>query len=809
MHTTNWTTATAFLLAAYAAVLLFFVIRAARRTRSLADYAVGSQGFSPWIVGLSLAASVTSAATFVINPGFVALYGWSAFLAMSVILPLGLIGSLVVLTRSFRQYGATVKALTLAQWMGKRYGSTGLARWFALLSLLLITFIVLICVGLTKVIAPALGAGELPVLIGMIVFVFGYMMFGGANSLVYTNTIQAILMLVVAFIMLGSGWAYWRDGFSGFQQQLAAIDPALTGAINPGSALFRDWFEVAFCNFVVGVAIVCQPHIVTRSLMLRNDGDVSRYLIIGISAQIIFFAVLLVGFYARLQFPDLRADGMPLKMDGIIPAYVVRVFPVGAGLLVILGLLSAGLSTLEGLIQSVSTTLTADLIDPLAGAALGSGEQRAERLSVVNKLVIVALAVVSAVWSYDQLLHPNLSVGILAQNGVYAFFSAAFVPVLFGIFGKNTSVLAPAAASVTAVLVHFSVYYGGLTPYTDGAVRNPAVAAALAILCSVAVGLGMQAISARKAALKTTAFLAAVLMAAGLAAQTNSMQEISYPADTRTITLSGGTEIAYTDRGTGPATLVFVHGLGSNLKAWQKNTDSLSRFYRCIALDLPGYGKSAKGDFPYGMAFFAGQLRAFLDTLDLQHVVLVGHSMGGQVALTLALQKTARLDKLVLIAPAGIETFSEAEKNWFRMVYTPEVVKNTPPEQIRRNFLLNFHRWPADADFMIEDRFFLRQTAEYEAWCRMIPQCVNGMLSEPVFDRLGEVALPTLIIYGENDALIPNTILHKDQNTRQIGELARHSIPGSRLLMFPECGHFVNWEQADMTNRAIREFLEP
>ncbi|MCB0576229.1 MAG: hypothetical protein KDC61_16860, partial [Saprospiraceae bacterium] len=151
----------------------------------------------------------------------------------------------------------------------------------------------------------------------------------------------------------------------------------------------------------------------------------------------------------------------------------------------------------EGLIQSVSTTITADLIDPLAGQRLGEGEQRAKRLATINKIVIVALAVVSALWSYDQLLHPNLSVGILAQNGVYAFFSAAFVPVLFGIFPKNTPKPAPIAASVAAVVIHFSVYYGGLTYYTSGTVRNPAVAAALAIVGSAVVGLAVHALAAR------------------------------------------------------------------------------------------------------------------------------------------------------------------------------------------------------------------------------------------------------------------------------------------------------------------------
>lgn len=298
------------------------------------------------------------------------------------------------------------------------------------------------------------------------------------------------------------------------------------------------------------------------------------------------------------------------------------------------------------------------------------------------------------------------------------------------------------------------------------------------------------------------------LLATLLVAQTKSMQDIPYPADTKTVSLPGGTEIAYIDRGNGPFTLVFVHGLGTYLKAWQHNVDALSAHYRCVALDLPGYGKSSKGDYPFGMAFFSDQLRAFCTALDLQNVVLVGHSMGGQIALTTALQDTGWVKKLILIAPAGIETFSEAEANWLKMVYTPEVVKNTAPEQIRKNFVINFYEWPEDAEFLYEDRLFLRETAEYDGWCRMVPQCVAAMLNEPVFGRLGEISTPTLLIFGENDALIPNPILHKTQNTLHIANLAQSGITGSRLRLLPQAGHFVHWEQALLTNQAIREFLE-
>lgn len=475
--------ATLLILVLYAIVTLFIVYRGAKKTKSIRDFTLGT-GFSPVAVGLSLAASITSAATFIINPGFVALYGWSAFLAMSIILPIALFISLIVLSKSFRKYGTSQQAMTMAQWIGSRFKSRAFSYFMVAASILLITFIVLICVGITKVLANALGADELLVLIVLVVFVFGYTMFGGANSMVYTNTIQAILMIVVAVILLGSGSNYLIDGIDAFWDKIAALDPKLVMSFNDSSPLFRDWFEVIFCNFVVGIAIVCQPHIITKSLMLKSDKDVNKFLLVTIIVEALFFMVLFAGFYARFMFPDLTLNGEPIKMDGILSAYVVKRFATGVGVFVVIGLVSAGLSTLEGLVQSLSATITNDLIVPLRG---WSGQS--QKINTTNRIVIVLLAIITIIVSYQQLIHPNLSVGILAQNGVYAYFSMAFVPVLFGIFFKNTPKQAAFGAAITAFVVHFSVYYGSLTPYTTGAVKNPAVAAALAIISALLVGI--------------------------------------------------------------------------------------------------------------------------------------------------------------------------------------------------------------------------------------------------------------------------------------------------------------------------------
>ncbi len=484
--------ATYSLLAFVVCGILFFVVRAAGKTKSMTDYAVGSIGFSPTFVGLSLAASVTSAATFIINPGFIALYGISGVLALGIVLPLGLFISLIILTKSFRKYGENTKALTMAQWIGKRFDSQVLALLFALLSLLLITFIVLICVGITKVLSQALGAEEWWVLVGLVVFVFGYMMIGGANSMVYTNTIQAGLMIVVAVVLLASGYNFFDEGLVGFFSQLSAVDPNLATTTNPDSLLFRDFIEIILCNFIVGIAIVCQPHIITKSLLLKEEKQVNRYLTVAISTMTLFFLVVIAGLYARLTFPDLtNSAGEAIPMDGIMSAYVVEVFPVFMSVIVIVGLLAAGLSTLEGLIQSIPTSITSDIIEPLFSSRLGAGEQRQRRLIRINKAVIVLLGMVSIALSWDQLQHPSLSVGIFAQNGVYAYFSAAFVPVLMGIFLRKVPVIAPTTAAIVAIVVHFSVYYGRIGPYMQDEIRNPAIASSSAIVISTIIGFGL------------------------------------------------------------------------------------------------------------------------------------------------------------------------------------------------------------------------------------------------------------------------------------------------------------------------------
>lgn len=481
--------ATAILLAAFMTVTLFFVIRGAIRTKNIDDYALGSIAFSPLAIGLALAASMTSAATFIINPGIIAYFGIPGVISYAVVLPIAALVSLVVLTKRFRKHGSVAKALTMAQWMGTRFKNAGMERYFAFLSLLLITFIVLICVGLTQVISKSLDADPVYVLLGIVVFVFGYMMFGGANSMVYTNTIQALLMLIVAFILLGSGYEHFSHGVHGFIDKLASIDSNLVQTTDASSPLFRDYFEIIFCQIIIGIAIIFQPHIITKSLLLKEEKDVNKYLLTGVIVEIVFFLVIVVGLYARLEFPNLMLADTPIKVDEVVSTYVVNEFPVYLGLLVVLGLISAGISTLEGLIQTLSTTITADIILPFTGRKKAETMAEMKKQVSLNRWVIVGLAAVAFWFSYQQIVKPDLSVAIFAQNGVYAYFAAACVPVCIGLFFPKVGGRAVFAAAITAVVVHFAVYYLRIGSYMQMETRNPAIPATFAILAAIVMAI--------------------------------------------------------------------------------------------------------------------------------------------------------------------------------------------------------------------------------------------------------------------------------------------------------------------------------
>ncbi len=465
------------LLGLYVAAIVGLTWWNRRRASTLEAFAVGNRTVSPVIIGLSLAANMTSAATFIINPGLVYAYGWSGVVGYGIAAPLGIFLGLTVTSKGFRAIGGSAAAVTIPQWIGRRYGDRRLTVLYAAISLLQVTFLVLIVAAIVHVLVAVLGVPVLPTLIAVVVFTFGYILLGGASVHVWSNTLQAGTMLAVAVLLVGSGLHFFSDGVGAFFARLDAVAPHFGSMTNPDSLLFRDLFEVVVANFVIGIAIIMQPHIMSKALYLRSERDVNRYLVTAVIAGTVFSSVLLVGLYARL---DLGAGLMP---DRVVATYIATQFAPALRAVIMLGVLAAGFSTLEGIALALATITAGDLYATLARLMGTSEESVRARVLGVGRWTLVALAPVTLLLAWKQIAAPSLSVAIFAQNGVYGLFAATFGPVLFGIFGRRPSAGLAGAAAVLALVVHFGMYYGGITHYHN----NPAVPATCALITSCAL----------------------------------------------------------------------------------------------------------------------------------------------------------------------------------------------------------------------------------------------------------------------------------------------------------------------------------
>ena len=282
--------------------------------------------------------------------------------------------------------------------------------------------------------------------------------------------------------------------------------------------------------------------------------------------------------------------------------------------------------------------------------------------------------------------------------------------------------------------------------------------------------------------------------------------QIKYPFDTKFIKVNDY-EIAYVDEGNSENVLLFIHGLGSYLKAWDRNIPELKNHFRCIALDLPGYGKSSKQIHSGSVSFYVEILNAFISKLNLKNVSLVGHSMGGQIATVFTIKYPSQILKLILAAPAGFETFNKDEIELIKKIISPEILFKTSNHQVRLNYQFNFFKMPAETEEMIGDRIAIKTDEDFFNHCTIVSNSLFGLLNAPVFDQLKQLNIPTLIFFGKDDLLIPNKSIHQI-TTEEIASRGSSKIKNSTLVLLDECGHFVQYEKPDEFNAQLISFFK-
>ncbi|HLK99220.1 MAG TPA: alpha/beta hydrolase [Myxococcaceae bacterium] len=259
-----------------------------------------------------------------------------------------------------------------------------------------------------------------------------------------------------------------------------------------------------------------------------------------------------------------------------------------------------------------------------------------------------------------------------------------------------------------------------------------------------------------------------------------------------------GLRVHYRDEGQGPV-LLLLHGSNACLFSWEGWARELAGHYRVISLDLPGHGLT--GPHPqarYGPTDMAHFLEAFRARLGLERFHLAGNSMGGSVAWRYTVLFPQRVERLVLVDASGLPRH-EPPPLIYRLARLPvlgELLSVVTPRWVVERNLRQMYGDPDKVTPAQVERYhalLLREGNRTATRERMRQSADDGL-----WQRLGEVRQPTLILWGEKDRWVPVRYAHDfDQ-----------AISDSRLVLYPDLGHVPIEEDPARTAAEVRRFLE-
>ena len=244
----------------------------------------------------------------------------------------------------------------------------------------------------------------------------------------------------------------------------------------------------------------------------------------------------------------------------------------------------------------------------------------------------------------------------------------------------------------------------------------------------------------------------------------------------------------YVRRGKGPA-MVLVHGFLGGIEEWDDMVGWLAPHYDVVAVDLPGFGGSADVAPPGSIAGYGAQVIALLDQLGIRRFTLLGHSMGAMIAQQMALDYADRIKRLVLYGaasagqlPGRFETF-DATIERFRQVGIA-----AGGEKIIASWFVAGRDHPA---FPMYRR--MAETARMDA----AVAALRAVAAWRVTERLGSIAMPTLVIGGD-----------RDRSTEPAEQFRLWSaLPHGQLCILPNCAHAAHLEQPDVFRSLLQRFL--
>jgi pimeloyl-ACP methyl ester carboxylesterase len=278
--------------------------------------------------------------------------------------------------------------------------------------------------------------------------------------------------------------------------------------------------------------------------------------------------------------------------------------------------------------------------------------------------------------------------------------------------------------------------------------------------------------------------------------------DIDWREHQRWVTIDGR-RVNVIELGSGPP-VVFVHGLSGSWQNWLEQLPVFARDHRIVALDLPGFGASEMPAQEISISGYARTLDVLYDELGIDSAAVVGNSMGGFIGAELAIQYPARVERLVLVSAAGLTIEHQRDERALAVLRTvdkrlaayagwlgsrsDELTRR--PRTRRLIFGLVAHRPGRLPGPLVAEQ--IRGSGK-----RGFVPALDALTDYPIRDRLGEIACPTLIVWGSEDKLVP--VSDADEFERL--------IPNARKVVWAQTGHVAMIERPAAFNRLLAAFL--
>jgi SSS family solute:Na+ symporter/sodium/proline symporter len=449
-------------IAAYAALTLGIGYLGLKKSRTFTDFFLGGRAVGAWMSAFTYAAAYFSAVLFI---GFAGRVGWgfglSGLWIAAANTVVGVLAVWALLGKRIRRMSIELQVTTMPEFLEKRYGGRAL-KLFASMAIFvfLVPYSAAVFIGLSYLFKANFGLPFGTALLVMGLFTAFYLVLGGYKSMTMIDVVFGMIMCLGSAVLVASTLAK-AGGLTELVAGLRAIDPKLTAAVGPGGA----WPLFALV-FLTSVAPFAMPQLVQKFYAIRDE----RAIRLGMLASTAFAALIagtayFIGAAARLfltpdSAPEAFAGGAPV-FDVLMPEFLAKVVPPSLGVLMMLLILSASMSTLAALVLISSSSVVKDLyagfVDP------GVNDRTLTRLMRLTSAVFILLSVILAS------LRPATIVAILSVSwgAIGSFFLGPFV---WGLISRRATKLGALVSGFLGLGMCLGLWAAGMGPAEAGTI---------------------------------------------------------------------------------------------------------------------------------------------------------------------------------------------------------------------------------------------------------------------------------------------------------------------------------------------------